>query len=153
ATVREDQRAIGSLPILSLALLVLALVAIGVGSVTMYRRTNRQFNIGLVLAGAIVMLVIGWVVAATQLAASEIERSRVEGSEKFEQLAHASIIAQQARTDETLELISRGDISAGEESFSGHMDELGKLLDAAPAAARDAVQKWIASHRKQVEVY
>ena len=28
-----------------------------------------------------------------------------------------------------------------------------KLLDAAPAAARDAVQKWIASHQKQVEAY
>jgi hypothetical protein len=33
------------------------------------------------------------------------------------------------------------------------MDELSKLLDAAPAAAKDAVQKWIASHQKQVEVY
>ena len=37
ATVEEDQRAIGSLPIVSLALLALALVAIGVGSVIMYR--------------------------------------------------------------------------------------------------------------------
>jgi hypothetical protein len=153
ATVKEDQRAIGSLPILSLALLALALAATGVGSVIMYRRTNRQFNIGLVVAAAIVLLVIGWVVAATQMAAGEIERSRTEGSEKFEQLAQARILAQQARTDETLELISRGDISAGEKSFHGHMDELSKLLDAAPAAAKDAVQKWIASHQKQVEVY
>jgi hypothetical protein len=153
ATVKQDQRAIGSLPIVSHALLALALAAIGVGSVIMYRRTNRQFNIGLVVAATIVMLVIGWVVVATQLAAGEIERSRTEGSEKFEQLAQARILAQQARTDETLELISRGDISAGEKSFHGHMDELSKLLDVAPAAANDAVQKWIASHRKQVEVY
>jgi hypothetical protein len=153
ATVTKDQRAIGSLPILSLALLALALVAIGAGSVLMYCRTNRQFNIGLVVAAAIVMLVFGWVVVATQLAAGEIERSRTEGSEKFEQLAQARILAQQARTDETLELISRGDISAGEKTFSDHMDELGKLLDAAPPAARDAVQTWIASHQKQVEVY
>ena len=107
ATVEEDQRAIGSLPIVSLALLALALVAIGVGSVIMYRRTNRQFNIGLVVAAATVLLVIGWVVVATQLAASEIERSRTEGSERFEQLANARILAQQARTDETLELIAR----------------------------------------------
>jgi hypothetical protein len=153
ATVKEDQRAIGSLPILSLALLALALAATGVGSVIMYRRTNRQFNIGLVVAAAIVVLVIGWVVAATQMAAGEIERSRTEGSEKFEQLAQARILAQQARTDETLELISRGDISAGEKSFDGHMAELSKRLDAAPAAAKDAVGKWIASHRKQVELY
>ena len=90
---------------------------------------------------------------ATQLAASEIERSRTEGSERFEQLANARILAQKARTDETLELIARSDITAGEKSFNGHIDELGKLLDAAPAAAKDGVQKWIASHRKQAEAY
>ena len=153
ATVEEDQRAVGSLPIVSLALLALALVAIGVGSVIMYGRTNRQFNIGLVVAAATVLLVIGWVVVATQLAAGEIERSRTEGSERFEQLAKARILAQKARTDETLELIARSDITAGEKSFHGHIDELGKLLDAAPAAAKDGVQKWTASHRKQTEAY
>jgi hypothetical protein len=152
ATVEEDQRAIGSVPTLGLALLVLALVAIGVASVIMYRRTNRQFNIGLVVAATIVTLVIGWVVVATQLAAREIEHSR-EGTARFEQLARARILAQQARTDETLELISRGDISAGEKSFHSHIDELNKLLDAAPAAARDAVQEWAVSHQKQAEAY
>ena len=153
ATVEEDQRAIGSLPIVSLALLALAVVAIGVSSVIMFRRTNRQFNIGLVVAVATVVLVIGWVVVATQLAAGEVERSRTEGSERFEQLANARILAQNARTDETLELIARSDITAAEESFDSHIDELGKLLDAAPAAAKDGVQKWTASHRKQTEAY
>ena len=104
--------------------MALALAAIGVGSVIMYRRTNRQFNIGLVVAAAIVVLVIGWVVVATRMAAGDIERSRTEGSAKFEQLAEARILAQQARTDETLELIARGDITASEKSFNGHIDEL-----------------------------
>jgi hypothetical protein len=153
ATVDKDQRAIGSLPIVSLSLLALAFVAIGVGSVIMYGRTNRQFNIGLVVAAATVLLVMGWVVVATQLAAGEIERSRTDGSEKLEQLATARILAQKARTDETLELIARGDITAGEKSFDGHIEEMGKLLDAAPAAAKEAVQKWTASHDKQVDAY
>ena len=152
ATVGEDQRAIGSLPVVSLALLALALVAIGVSSVIMYRRTNRQFNIGLVVAVATVVLVIGWVVVATQLAAGEIARSR-EDTARFEQLAKARILAQQARTDETLELIARADITAREKSFYGHIDELAKLLEAAPAPATDGVQKWTASHRKQAEAY
>jgi hypothetical protein len=122
--------------------------------VIMYRRTNRQFNIGLVVAAATVILVIGWVVVATQLAAREIERSRTEGTARFEQLAQARILAQKARTDETLELIARSDISATEKSFHGHLDELTKLLDAAPAATtNDAVQKWIASHQRQTEAY
>jgi hypothetical protein len=153
ATVEEDQRAVGSLPMVSLALLMVALVAIAVGSVIMYRRTNRQFNIGLVVAAAMVVLVVGWIVVATQFAAREIEHSRTEGTERFEQLAKARILAQQARTDETLELIARGDITAREKSFYGHIDEIGKLLEAAPAAAAEGVQKWTASHRKQAEAY
>jgi hypothetical protein len=153
AALEDDQRAIGSLPIVSLALLVLALVAIGVASVVMYRRTNRQFNIGLVVAAVTVLAVIGWVVVATQLAAGEVERSQTEGTQKFEKLAQARILAQQARTDETLELISRGDITAGDKSFYGHIDEMTKLLDVGPAATRDAADKWIASHRRQIEVY
>ncbi|WP_232004775.1 hypothetical protein [Mycobacterium sp. ACS1612] len=152
-TVERDQQAIGSLPIVSLVLLAFALAAIVVASVVMYRRTNRQFNVGLVVAAVIVLAVIGWVVAATQLAANEIEHSRTEGTQRFEKLAQARILAQQARTDETLELISRGDISAAEKSFSSHMDELTKLLDVAPAETKDAVDKWLASHRRQVEFY
>jgi hypothetical protein len=152
-TVEEDQRAIGSLPVVSLTLLVLALLAIGIASVIMYRRTNRQFNIGLVVAAATVILVIGWVVVATQLAAGEVEHARTEGTARFEQLAKARILAQQARTDETLELIARGDITAREKTFNGHIDEMGTLLDAAPPAAKDAARKWSASHRKQAEAY
>jgi hypothetical protein len=153
ATVEKNQRAVGSLPIVSLALLVLALAAIGVGSMLMYRRTNRQFNIGLVVAATTVVVVIGWVVLATQLAAREIERSRTEGSERFEQLAKARILAQQARTDETLELIARGDISAREKSFHAHIDEMVQLLDAASAGTKDAVEKWTTSHDKQAGAY
>ncbi len=99
------------------------------------------------------LLVIGWVVVATQLAAGEIERSRPKAARSSNSFAKARIVAQKARTDETLELIARSDITAGEKSFYGHIDELGKLLDAAPAAAKDAVQKWTASHRKQAEAY
>jgi len=153
ATVEEDQRSVGSLPVAALVLLALALVAIGIASVILYRRTNRQFNIGLVVAAAIVFVVIGWVVIATQLAANEIEHSRTEGTAKFEQLAKARILAQQARTVETLELIARGDITAGEKTFHSQLDELGELLSAAPAAARDSRQKWIDSHQKQAEAY
>lgn len=153
ATVEEDQRSVGSLPVAALMLLALALVAIGIASVILYRRTNRQFNIGLVVAAAIVFVVIGWVVIATELAASEIEHSRTEGTARFEQLAKARILAQQARTVETLELIARGDITAGEKTFHSQLHELGKLVEAAPAAARDGLQSWIVSHQKQAEAY
>ena len=153
AAVDEDQRAVGSAPIVGLVLLVLVLAAIGVGSVIVYARTNRQFNMGLVVAAAAVLLAIVWIVVATRLAAGNIEHSRTEGTARFGQLAKARILAEQARTDETLQLIARGDITASEKSFDGHIDELGTLLGTGPSAAADGVMKWTASHRKQVEAY
>jgi hypothetical protein len=151
--VGEGQRVVGSTPTVSLVLLVLVLVVIGVCSAILTRRTNRQFNIGLLVAAAVVLAVIGWIVVATRLAASAIEQSQTEGTARFDELAKARILAQQARTDETLELIERGDIKAGEKSFTDHIDQLRALLGTEPSAAADGVAKWTESHRKQVELY
>jgi hypothetical protein len=153
ATVGEDQRAVGSAPTVGLVLLALVLAAIGVGSIILYARTNRQFNMGLVIAAAGVLLVIAWIVVATRLAAGNIEHSRNEGTARFGQLAKARILAQQARTDETLQLIARGDITASEASFNAHIGDLLTQLGTGPSGAADGVQKWTASHRKQVEAY
>lgn len=153
AAVSKDQGAVGTLPVVGLVLLIVVLVAIAVGSVILIGRTNRQFNRGLVGAAVAVVLVITWIVVANRFASSNIEQSRIEGTAKFEQLADARVLAQKARTDETLQLISRGDITAGEKAFNDHMGRLSTLLDQGPAAAADAVLKWTASHRKQVEMY
>src|SRR5690349_17048425 len=49
-TVDDGQRAVGSVPVAGFLLLGVTLVAIGVGSVVMRARTNRVFNVGLVVA-------------------------------------------------------------------------------------------------------
>jgi hypothetical protein len=153
ATLNDDQRAVGTVPTVGLVLLGLVLAAIVVGSVILVGRTNRQFNLGLIVTAVAALLVIGWIVVATRLAADNIENSQTEGTARFGQLAKARILAQQARTDETLQLIARGDISAREKSFNAHINEVTAMLDAGPPAAADAVAKWTASHRKQVEAY
>jgi hypothetical protein len=153
AEVDHDQRAVGSVPAFSLVLLGLVLAAIVVGSVIITARTNRRFNLGLVVAVAVVLLVIVWIIGATRLAAGAIEDSRTEGTAIFGRLAQARIHAQQARTDETFELIARGDITAGEKSFRGHIDDLGVLLGTGSSTTAEAVTKWSASHRNQVDAY
>ena len=152
ATVDQDQRALGSAPIASFVLLGLVLVAIGVGSVIVFARTNRQFNLGLVIAAAAALLVGAWILVATGSATSAADESRSEAA-AFGQLAKARILAQQARTDETLELITRGDISEGEVAFNGHIGDLVALLGTGPSATAAAVTNWTASHRKQVDAY
>jgi uncharacterized membrane protein YphA (DoxX/SURF4 family) len=153
STLNDHQSAVGSVPTVSLVLLALVLAAIVVGSVILVGRTNRQFNLGLIVAAMVALLVVGWAVVAVRLAAVNIEQSQTDGTARFGTLAKARILAQRARTDETLQLIARGDITAREKSFAGHMDELAGLVRTGPPAAADAVAKWIASHRKQVEAY
>ena len=136
-----------------LVLLTLVVATIGVGSVIVFVRTKRQFNVGLVVAAAAAVLVIGWIVVATRLAAADIEESRIEGTERIGQLGKARILAEQARTDETLQLIAHGDITASEESFYGRIEGLGKLIGPGPSATADGIAKWSASHRKQVDAY
>lgn len=153
AAVDADQRAVGALPILGLALLCVALAAIAVGSVVVYGRTNRQFNIGLVTAALLIVVVGVWMVVATQLAAGAIDKSRTEGTERFEQLANARILAQKARTQETLLLITRGDATAGEKTFQELVGDLrGNVHDASPEVL-DAVADWTASHDVQIQAY
>ncbi|HEX7426183.1 MAG TPA: hypothetical protein VF328_04175, partial [Mycobacterium sp.] len=79
--------------------------------------------------------------------------SRIEGTERIGQLGKARILAEQARTDETLQLIAHGDITASEESFYGRIEGLGKLIGPGPSATADGIAKWSASHRKQVDAY
>jgi len=153
ARVDEGQREVGRPPVVGLLLLGIAVAAIVVGSVVLFRRTNRQFNIGLVVAVAVVIVAIGWVVVATRLAAADIERSRVDGTAKIEQLAEARILAQQARTDETLQLITRGNITASEKAFFGYTDDLLARLGTGSPAAAAAVESWVAGHRRQVDAY
>ena len=153
ARVEQAQHRIGSLPKVSLALLVVALATIGIGSAIMLKRTNRRFNLGMVAAAVMVLVMMVWIVGAVRLAAGDIERSRTEGFARFGQLTEARILAQQARTDETLQLITRGDITSSEKSFYGHINDLTARIGTASPEAAQAVKKWVASHRVQVDAY
>lgn len=153
ARLDADQRAIGSIPALSLGLLALVLVSIGGASVLLSRLTNRQFNIGLVVAATLVLAVMASIAVATHFAARSIDHSRTEGTARFGRLANARIVAEQARTDENLELIAHTAVTSGEVSFTGHIDTLRDLLADGPADAAEAVAKWSAAHQKQDQAY
>ena len=151
AAVDADQRGVASLPIVSLVLLVVAFVAIVVGSMVVSRRSNRTFNVGLVVAAALIVVVGVWVVFATQFASGAIERSRVLGTQRFEALGTARIVAAQARTTETLQLVTRGDITASEKKFGEQIDQLNDLLRG--TSAWNAVNRWTDGHDVQVKAY
>ncbi|WP_186817528.1 hypothetical protein, partial [Nocardia neocaledoniensis] len=156
AAVREDQRHIGALPMTTIVLLLLVLLACAIGSVLLLRRTNRLVNAGVAAAAAAALLAIVWAAGATLTAAQLLDTGDTGAGARVENLAGARILAQQARTDETLALITRGDITAPEASFQTHTVDLEKRLAAAGAAdseAARALTNWTAGHNAQRTAY
>ncbi|MET9215080.1 MULTISPECIES: hypothetical protein [unclassified Nocardia] len=156
AAVREDQHRIGALPLTSIVLLLLVLVACGAGSVLLLRRTNRLVNPGVALAAAAALLALVWSAGATLTAAQLLETGDSGAGARVENLASARILAQQARTDETLALITRGDITAPENAFHTHTRDLEQRLTAAGAGdseAARALTNWNAGHNAQRTAY
>lgn len=153
ARLDKEQRAVGSSPTLSVSLLAVVLAFIGAASVVLSRRTNRQFNIGLITAAGLVVVMMTWIAVATHFAGRSIDDSRTDGTARFGRLGNARIVAEQARTDENLELIAHTTVTSGEASFGGHLDTLRGLLVEGPADAAEAVAKWSVAHDKQVQTY
>jgi len=153
AAVDADQHAVGSTPIAGLVILGAVLAVLGICSRMMFVRTNRQFNLGLVIAALLVLVAIGWIAVATHLASSEIDHARHRSTARFGQLAAARILAQQGRTDETLQLIARGDITVKETAFRNRINDLLGRLGSGSPAVTEAVHNWTAAHGRQVQAY
>ncbi|WP_278265718.1 hypothetical protein [Nocardia sp. AG03] len=156
AAVRADQDRVGALPLTGVLLLLLVLVACAVGSMLLLRRTNRLVNAGIALAAAATLLALLWTAGATVAAAQVLDTGDDGAGARLEHLAGARILAQQARTDETLALITRGDITAPEKSFQTHTAELSQRLTDAGAgdsAAVRALTNWTAGHNAQRTAY
>ncbi|WP_329409526.1 hypothetical protein OG563_44175 [Nocardia vinacea] len=156
AALRQDQHDIGALPWATIVLLMLVLIGCGGGTFVLLRRTNRRMNLGLAVAAGATALALFWVVAATIIAAAALDTGKSGATSRFETLTQARILAQQARTDETLELITRGDITTSETDYRKHTTELADRLATAAgpdSAAARSVLGWTAGHAKQREAY
>ncbi|MDO3650624.1 hypothetical protein [Nocardia mangyaensis] len=156
AAVGKDQRDIGALPWTTIVGLLLVLAVCGTGSVLLLRRTNRLVNVGIALAAGATLLALLWTVGATVAAAQLLDTGRTGAGARVENLAGARILAQQARTDETLALITRGDITAPEAAFGTHIGELEQRLLAAGIADSETgrtLARWTAGHNAQRTAY
>ncbi|WP_433561495.1 hypothetical protein ACQP1O_28360 [Nocardia sp. CA-151230] len=153
AQLHSDQGAITGLPWWSAGTLVLLLAACGYGSWILVRRTNRWINPGVVTAGGLTVAALLWILATTAATTAAIDTG---ATGRFEKLAQARILAQQARTEETLQLITRGDVDASEQRFTAGSDQLradlASLLSGNSAASK-AFSGWQDGHRKELAAY
>lgn len=154
--VRADQDVIGAVPATSVVLLILVLGVCAGGSILLARRTNRRVNAGVALAGCAALLALLWTVGATVAAAQLLDRGAGGAGARADDLAQARILAQRARTDEMLGLVTRGDITGSEDSYRTHTGELRGRLTAAGIGDSDAERalvSWESGHRTQLAAY
>lgn len=121
------------------------------------RKSNRAFNIGLVVATAAVLFGVLWSALALIVQAVLISSSQSDGTEQVYVLSKARIAALKARADETLTLVARGGGAFYEQEFRSLFAELGGddgtrgLLGRAESnpdvdGAKDSAQSWLTAH-------
>ncbi|MEV0604112.1 hypothetical protein AB0I82_33100 [Streptomyces sp. NPDC050315] len=101
----EDARA---WPWVALAAGVLSIGALGWAQRRNYRRTNRVFNQGLLVATAASVGVLLWMTAGHAFARAGLDDSIENGAKSLRVLNEARIATLQARGDENLTLVARG---------------------------------------------
>ena len=110
------------------------------------RRTNRVLNIGLLAAGAAVVVSLGWMAAAYAVARGDLLDAQARGSATVEALAQVGIAVQEAHADESLTLIDNAGDGGRRRDETYERDHrmkkthsargTGTLLTAAETAAR-----------------
>lgn len=146
------------------ALVLALLAALIVTQVHLTRKTNRLLNVGLVVATVSVALALLWGAVALIVQSSLVGSGEEDGSHQVDVLVRARIAALQARADETLTLVARGDGAAYERDFANLAGQLtgsdgqggllgearglaagGAAADKIDAAIRDAAA-WFKAH-------
>jgi len=85
-------------------------VAAGIafGHLVAWRRSKRVFNVGLLLATAIVLIAVSYTVGSLAVQQHRLDAARSHGSDEVVVLSSAQILALRARADEGLALSARG---------------------------------------------
>ncbi|MET8846579.1 hypothetical protein [Amycolatopsis sp. NPDC004625] len=165
ARLVDEQDSATGFPWLATILLLVLLAALVVAQIHLTRRTNRLLNVGLVVATAAVVVSLLWGAVALVVQGSLVGSGQADGSHRVDVLVRARIAALQARADETLTLVARGDGAAYEKDFGANAVQLvgpdgqGGLLGEARGLIKDgegvtrvadatkAANDWLKAHK------
>ncbi|MET8740055.1 hypothetical protein [Streptomyces sp. NPDC004728] len=141
----EDNDSARTLPFLSLGLGVVALAGLVWAQRRNYRRTNRVFNHGLLVATAASTVILLWLAVGHTVARSQLYAADVKGQQSLDVLNHARIDSLKARANENLTLVARGAVLTPdgrndkyETDYNTGMKALGEELGKAGGLADDA---------------
>lgn len=104
------------------------------------RRTRRRINPGLVVGALGILVMVVWVGTALTISTAASRSAKDTAAESLKTVTSVAITAQQARADETLSLIRRGDEQIRKQSFYQRFDFMHQQIDQYMARS-DAVDK------------
>jgi hypothetical protein len=104
------------------------------------RRTQRRLNFGFVAGGLAVVIMVIWVGTVLAISTADSRSAKSTAAESLKTVTNLGITAQQARADETLSLIRRGDENVRKQSYYQRIDAMHKQLTEY-LARQDAIDK------------
>jgi hypothetical protein len=88
------------------------------------RRTKRRVNLGLIAGGLAIAVLIVWVGTALAVSTTGTRTAKNTAAQSLKTATGLAITAQQARADETLSLIRRGDADIRKQSYYDRVDTM-----------------------------
>lgn len=92
------------------------------------RRSRRRINIGFIAGGLAVLIMLVWVGTALIISTADSRNAKDTAAESLKTVTNLAITAQQARADETLSLIRRGDEDVRKQSYYQRIDVMQQQL-------------------------
>ncbi|WP_240498430.1 hypothetical protein [Williamsia sp. 1135] len=111
-----------------IALVLVLAVMIGT-HVYVARRSRRRFNVGLLSGVGFLVIGLLWLLVGGLLSVNATSNAENRGAAPLRELTSARILIQQARSDETLSLVRRGDQESLEAGYADATAQIGALLD------------------------
>ncbi|MFE3701010.1 hypothetical protein ACFXO7_24430, partial [Nocardia tengchongensis] len=136
---------------------LLAVAALIGAQLFLFRRWHRVLNFGLLLATVTMVALLSWTVVAGFISAVDTTHARDQGSGPTAALTESRILAQQARTAETLKLVRRDTSADYDRTYDQAIEKLRNILSGyvsdAPGAAdvktaSAALDRWRAAHQR-----
>ncbi|WP_333617832.1 hypothetical protein [Dietzia sp.] len=169
SSVQEFSGEWSSPPWLSLIALALATLLLVLLQLWLRRVTGRKFNLGLGIATILVIIAFVWTALGGFLMASGNSRGLSEGAAPMSELTRTRIWVQQARAQETLDIVRRTDPVAASDERTRRMAEIRRTLsayldsganadvgldaDGAVTNAVNALDAWQAAQRQADSLY
>ncbi len=129
ARVDAQTTASTDIPKLGIVIVLATLVFGAYSNHWLARKTQRRLNFGFVAGGAAVLIMLIWVGTVLTISTTSSRSAKGSAAESLKSVTNLAILAQQARADETLALIRRGDEDVREQSYYQRIDNMHQLLN------------------------